>query len=81
MNQRGVGAPLAPRLDAPVRIVDDGAMNRALLVFAATLALATPAYADFASCVASLRSDAAAKGVSAKTIAAAFDKVQPDAKA
>ena len=55
-------------------------MNRALLVFAATLAVATPARADFAACVASLRADAAAKGVSDKTIAAAFDKLQPDAK-
>lgn len=55
-------------------------MNRILLVLAAALAVATPARADFASCVASLRADAAAKGVSDKTIAAAFDKLQPDAK-
>ena len=43
-------------------------MNRILLVLAAALAVATPARADFASCVASLRADAA------------FDKLQPDAK-
>ena len=55
-------------------------MNRTLLVFAALVALAAPARADFASCVASLRADAAAKGVSAETIAAAFDKLQPDPK-
>jgi lytic murein transglycosylase len=47
---------------------------------AATLLLATPARADFASCVASLKSDASAKGVSDKTLAAAFDKLQPDPK-
>jgi lytic murein transglycosylase len=67
-------------VDAAPRIADDGSMNRILLVLAAALALATPARADFASCVASLRADAAAKGVSDKTIAAAFDKLQPDAK-
>ena len=55
-------------------------MNRALLAFASLLALAAPARADFASCIASLRSDASAKGVSDKTIAAAFDKLQPDPK-
>ena len=51
-----------------------------LLVIASLLAFATPARADFASCVASLRADAAAKGVSAETLAAAFDKLQPDPK-
>ena len=55
-------------------------MNRALIVVAATLALASPACADFASCLASLRADAAGKGVSEQTIAAAFDKLQPDPK-
>jgi lytic murein transglycosylase len=55
-------------------------MNRALLVLAALLALAAPARADFASCVASLRADASAKGVSDKTLAAAFDTLQPDPK-
>ncbi len=55
-------------------------MNRALLVIVATLAVTAPARADFASCLASLRSDASAKGVSANTIAAAFDKLQPDPK-
>ncbi len=55
-------------------------MNRAILVLAATIALVAPARADFASCVASLRADASAKGVSAKTLAAAFDTLQPDPK-
>jgi lytic murein transglycosylase len=47
---------------------------------AALVALAAPARADFVSCVASLRADASAKGVSDETIAAAFDKLQPDPK-
>jgi lytic murein transglycosylase len=52
----------------------------ALLVALAATLLASPARADFAACVASLKSDASAKGVSDKTIAAAFDNLQPDAK-
>jgi lytic murein transglycosylase len=53
-----------------------------LLIAASTLALAfaTPARADFASCVASLKSEAAAQGVSAATLQAAFEALQPDAK-
>ena len=45
-----------------------------------SLALAAPARADFSSCVASLRADASAKGVSAATLDAAFDGLQPDMK-
>jgi lytic murein transglycosylase len=52
----------------------------ALLAALAATLLASPARADFAACVASLKSDASAKGVSDKTIAAAFDNLQPDAK-
>jgi lytic murein transglycosylase len=58
-------------------------MNRTLFVaasLAALLAASSPARADFASCVASLRADAADKGVSQKTIAAAFDGLQADPK-
>ncbi len=73
MRERGI------RLDARARIADDGAMKR--LVFAAALiALAAPARADFSSCVASLRADASAKGVSAATLEAAFGGLQPDMK-
>jgi lytic murein transglycosylase len=55
-------------------------MNRLALTLAFVLALAAPARADFSSCVASLRSDALAKGVSAATIEAAFGGLQPDMK-
>jgi lytic murein transglycosylase len=44
------------------------------------LVLASPARADFSSCVASLKSDAAAQGISAPTLKAAFDGLQPDRK-
>jgi lytic murein transglycosylase len=50
---------------------------------AATLiasALASHARADFSSCVASLKSEAAAQGISAPTLKAAFDGLQPDRK-
>jgi lytic murein transglycosylase len=69
-------------VDAGPRIADDRGMKRLLVIasLAALLALATPARADFASCLSSLRADAAAKGVSAETLAAAFDKLQPDPK-
>ncbi len=51
------------------------------LIFAAALiAAAAPARADFSSCVASLRADASAKGVSAATLDAAFGGLQPDMK-
>jgi lytic murein transglycosylase len=65
-----------------MRIADDRAMKRTTIIasFAALVALAAPARADFASCVASLRADASDKGVSDKTLAAAFDKLQPDPK-
>ncbi len=46
----------------------------------ATLLLAAPARADFASCVASLKSEAASQGISAATLKAAFDGLQPDTK-
>jgi lytic murein transglycosylase len=58
-------------------------MNRiALLFFAAAAALVqtAPAKADFSSCVASLRADAARAGVSRETLDAAFNGLQPDMK-
>ncbi|MGO9768140.1 MAG: lytic murein transglycosylase [Roseiarcus sp.] len=56
-------------------------MNRSLFFAALSLALAAaPARADFSSCVASLRADASAKGVSAATLDAAFGGLQPDMK-
>jgi lytic murein transglycosylase len=41
---------------------------------------ASPARADFSSCVASLRSEASGKGISGTTLKAAFDGLQPDPK-
>ncbi len=55
-------------------------MKRSLAALSIVLALGAPARADFASCVASLRSDASAKGVSAATLDAAFGNLQPDMK-
>jgi lytic murein transglycosylase len=55
-------------------------MKRSLAAFLIFLALSAPSRADFASCVASLRSDASAKGVSAATLEAAFGNLQPDMK-
>ncbi|MGD0186190.1 MAG: lytic murein transglycosylase [Roseiarcus sp.] len=56
-------------------------MNCSLFFAALSLALAAaPARADFSSCVASLRADASAKGVSAATLDAAFGGLQPDMK-
>ena len=55
-------------------------MNRSLFLAALALALASPARADFSSCVASLRADASAQGVSAATLDAAFRGLQPDPK-
>lgn len=46
----------------------------------AGLALATPAAADFASCVAGLRSHAAAQGISGATFDKAMKGVEPDPK-
>ncbi len=68
------------RLDAHARIEDDGAMKRSVFAAAALLAAAAPARADFSSCLASLRADASAKGVSAATLEAAFAGLQPDMK-
>jgi lytic murein transglycosylase len=46
----------------------------------AALVAAGPARADFAGCVASLRADAARAGISAKTLDAAFNGLEPDMK-
>ncbi|MGD0562916.1 MAG: lytic murein transglycosylase [Roseiarcus sp.] len=55
-------------------------MKRSLAAFSIFLALGAPSRADFASCVASLRTDASGKGVSAATLDAAFGNLQPDMK-
>jgi lytic murein transglycosylase len=55
-------------------------MKARRFVFGLALILATPARADFSSCVASLKSEAAGQGVSAPTLKAAFDGLQPDRK-
>ena len=57
-------------------------MKRWVLPLAAAVAAATaaPARADFSGCVAGLREDAARAGISAKTIDAAFNGLQPDTK-
>ena len=55
-------------------------MKAPLIAFSLILALAAPARADFGSCVSRLKSEAAAKGVSAETLKAAFDGLQPDPK-
>ena len=59
-------------------------MNRiffsACAASAAFLALGLPARADFASCVANLRADAAHAGISAATIERAFGGLTPDMK-
>src|SRR5271165_6018403 len=59
-------------------------MNRmALSLYAASaaaLALASPAQADFSSCVAALRADGARAGISRETLDAAFNGLQPDMK-
>ena len=55
-------------------------MIRPLLAAALALLLAVPARADFASCVASIKSEAARQGVSGATLKAAFDGLQPDTK-
>jgi lytic murein transglycosylase len=46
----------------------------------ALLGLATPARADFSSCIASLRADGARAGVSSRTLDVAFNGLQPDMK-
>ena len=56
-------------------------IHRTLLAASASLlALAAPARADFSSCVAALKADAAQKGVSRATLDAAFNGVTPDPK-
>src|SRR5471032_505249 len=59
-------------------------MKRPYLLSILTLGLAVaacaPARADFSSCVASLRSEAARQGVSASALDAAFGNLQPDMK-
>ena len=50
-----------------------------LAAFGAFVA-AGPARADFAECVASLRAEASRAGISAKTLDAAFNGLQPDMK-
>ena len=61
-----------------------GSMNRIALSLcaasAAALALASPARADFSSCVGSLRADGARAGVSRATLEAAFNGLEPDMK-
>src|ERR1700677_4277098 len=71
---------IIPRLDAASEIPDDARMIRPLLAPALTLLLAAPARADFSSCVASIKGEAARQGVSAATLKAAFDGLQPDTK-
>src|ERR1700693_5065090 len=55
-------------------------MNRTLLSILPGLILASPAQADFSSCVAALRSDGSHAGVSSGTLDAAFNGLQPDMK-
>ncbi|MBV8663803.1 MAG: lytic murein transglycosylase [Hyphomicrobiales bacterium] len=55
-------------------------MIRPLALAALALALASPARADFSSCLASIRAEAANAGVSAATLDAAFRDLQPDPK-
>ena len=55
-------------------------MKRLALLFPILAALATPARADFSSCLSSLRSEAAGHGVGAATLDAAFSNLQPDMK-
>jgi lytic murein transglycosylase len=59
-------------------------MNRIALSLcaasAALLAVASPARADFSSCVAALRADGARAGVSRATLDTAFNGLQPDMK-
>src|SRR5580693_2086902 len=51
-----------------------------LVVTAALAAFAPSARADFASCVGSLRADAARGGISARTLDVAFNGLEPDSK-
>jgi lytic murein transglycosylase len=51
-----------------------------LLAGFAALVAAEPAHADFAECVASLKAEAGRAGISARTLDAAFNGLQPDMK-
>jgi lytic murein transglycosylase len=55
-------------------------MNRSFVLAALVVVLASPAHADFASCVGSLRAQGAQEGISAATLDAAFKDLQPDPK-
>ena len=55
-------------------------MTRSFAALCISLALAAPARADFSACLASLRADAAQKGVTAATLEAALSGLQPDMK-
>jgi len=55
-------------------------MIRRLLPTLALVALVSPAHADFSSCVAGLKADAAKQGVSSATLSAAFNGLEPDMK-
>ena len=55
-------------------------MNRSLLIAALAVAVVSPARADFASCIGSLRGQGAQEGISAATLDAAFRNLQPDPK-
>ncbi len=55
-------------------------IRRPLALALTACLLATPALADFRSCLAGLKGEAAAKGVSGATYDAATSGVQPDMK-
>jgi lytic murein transglycosylase len=57
-------------------------MKRFVIGFVSTVAafISAPAFADFGSCVGSIKSEAAHKGISARTLDAAFNGLEPDAK-
>ncbi len=67
-------------IDATRGILDDARMIRVPLAICALALMLAPARADFASCVALLKSEAAGQGVGAETLRAAFDGLQPDPK-
>src|ERR1700722_16511570 len=71
---------IIPRLDAASGIPDDRSMIRPLIAATFALLLAAPARADFSSCVASIKSEAARQGVSDATLEAAFKGLQPETK-
>jgi lytic murein transglycosylase len=65
-------------MDARARIIDAYAMKRLFLASALLLASAAAARADFASCAAGLRADAARQGIGAATLSGAFDGLAAD---